>query len=48
MCGIVGLFSKTGEAGDGNGRPLGDVLVAMCQDLYRRGPDSTGFALYGR
>jgi methylamine---glutamate N-methyltransferase subunit A len=47
MCGIVGLFSKTGEAQSPEGGPLGDVLVEMCQDLYRRGPDSTGFALYG-
>jgi glutamate synthase domain-containing protein 1 len=47
MCGIVGLFSKTGEATGGDGQPLGSVLVDMCQDLYRRGPDSAGFALYG-
>jgi hypothetical protein len=47
VCGIVGLFSKTGEATNADGRPLGDVLVDMCQDLYRRGPDSAGFALYG-
>ena len=35
----------------GNGRPrsgpVGDVLVEMCLPLFRRGPDSTGFALYG-
>ena len=47
VCGIVGLFSKTGEAETEDGRPLGEVLVEMCQDLYRRGPDSAGFALYG-
>src|SRR5580765_7430030 len=34
VCGIVGLFSKTGEAEAEGGRPLGDVLVEMCQDLY--------------
>jgi len=42
MCGIVGIFYK-GEASG----PIGEVLVDMCQALYRRGPDSTGFALYG-
>ncbi len=44
MCGLVGIFHK-GEATEG---PVGDVLVPMCQDLYRRGPDSTGFAVYRR
>lgn len=42
MCGIVGIFHK-GEVREG---PVGDVLVPMCQDLHRRGPDSTGFAVY--
>ncbi|HKY76697.1 MAG TPA: hypothetical protein VJS45_11175 [Acidimicrobiia bacterium] len=42
MCGLVGIFHK-GEACEGL---VGDVLVPMCQDLYRRGPDSTGFAVY--
>lgn len=44
MCGLVGIFHK-GEAAEG---AVGDVLVPMCQDLYRRGPDSTGFAVYRR
>jgi glutamate synthase domain-containing protein 1 len=42
VCGLVGIFHK-GEAAEGL---VGDVLVPMCQDLYRRGPDSTGFAVY--
>lgn len=42
MCGLVGIFHK-GEVTEGL---VGDVLVPMCQDLYRRGPDSTGFAVY--
>jgi methylamine---glutamate N-methyltransferase subunit A len=42
VCGLVGIFHK-GEATEG---AVGDVLVPMCQDLYRRGPDSTGFAVY--
>lgn len=46
MCGIVGIFYK-GADEDALG-PVGEVLVQMCQDLYRRGPDSTGFAVYGQ
>jgi glutamate synthase domain-containing protein 1 len=46
VCGLVGIFYK-GGAGVPLG-PVGDVLVRMAQDLYRRGPDSTGFAVYGR
>jgi glutamate synthase domain-containing protein 1 len=46
VCGIVGIFYKDGNGGRLG--PAGDVLVRMCQDLYRRGPDSTGFAVYGR
>ncbi len=42
MCGIVGVFDKTGR-----GTAIGEALVRMCQALYRRGPDSTGFAIYG-
>ena len=45
VCGIVGIFHK-GHGGTRTG-PVGDVLVTMCQDLHRRGPDSTGFAVYG-
>ncbi len=43
MCGIAGIFYKHDEAVG----PVGDVLVDMCQQLHRRGPDSVGFALYG-
>jgi len=46
MCGLVGIFYKS--VGDPRLGPAGDVLVRMCQDLWRRGPDSTGFAIYGR
>ena len=43
MCGIVGLFFKRGEA-----RPsLGPFLAGMLGQMAQRGPDSTGFALYG-
>src|SRR5581483_9486819 len=43
VCGIVGIFYKSETEPIG---PVGDVLVRMCQHLYRRGPDSTGFAVY--
>ena len=45
MCGIVGIFYKNQSQAQRTG-PVGDVLVRMCQHLYRRGPDSTGFAVY--
>ena len=41
MCGIAGLIHR-GESGD-----IGNELTAMLQSLRHRGPDSTGFALYG-
>ena len=42
MCGIAGLIhrGKTGE--------VGQEMTAMLQSLKHRGPDSTGFALYGK
>ena len=42
MCGIAGLIHR-GSSGN-----LGQEMVAMLQSLVHRGPDSTGFALYGR
>lgn len=44
MCGIAGLFYKGPEPYG----PLGTTLKDMCQELFRRGTDSVGFALYGR
>ena len=43
MCGIAGIMFKNGGGTDLVGRALIDML-AGCQ---YRGPDSTGFALYG-
>ena len=43
MCGIAGIFFKDGQ---GN-RPVGHALVDMLDGCQHRGPDSTGFALYG-
>ena len=43
MCGIVGLFFKRGAAT----ASLGPLLAGMLSQMWERGPDSTGFALYG-
>jgi methylamine---glutamate N-methyltransferase subunit A len=43
MCGIVGLFFKHGAAN----ASLGPLLAGMLSQMRERGPDSTGFALYG-
>jgi methylamine---glutamate N-methyltransferase subunit A len=43
MCGIVGLFFKR----DGVTPKLGSLLTGMLKEMAERGPDSTGFALYG-
>ena len=41
MCGIAGLIHR------GKSANIGSELTAMLQSLKHRGPDSTGFALYG-
>ncbi len=41
MCGIAGVIHRGGPAN------LGAELTAMLQSMKHRGPDSTGFALYG-
>ena len=41
MCGIAGLIHR-GKTSD-----IGDELLSMLQALKHRGPDSTGFAVYG-
>ena len=40
MCGIAGILFKQQEG------PIGEILIKMLADLNRRGPDSTGLALY--
>jgi glutamate synthase domain-containing protein 1 len=40
MCGIAGILFKHRQG------PAGEFLVKMLSDLNRRGPDSTGLALY--
>ena len=44
MCGIVGLFRKDTKLEADLGRMLQGMLATMCE----RGPDSAGFAVYGR
>jgi len=41
MCGIAGLIHRGGNA------EIGSEMTSMLQALKHRGPDSTGFALYG-
>ena len=42
MCGIAGLIHR-GKSGD-----VGAEMTAMLKSLKHRGPDSTGYALYGK
>ncbi|MBI2466640.1 MAG: glutamine phosphoribosylpyrophosphate amidotransferase [Candidatus Rokubacteria bacterium] len=44
MCGIVGYFDRSGEAG----APVGRTLLRMLAALGCRGPDSSGVALWGK
>ena len=41
MCGIAGLIHRDGAT------DVGKEMTAMLQSLRHRGPDSTGFAIYG-
>ncbi|MFF4763491.1 class II glutamine amidotransferase [Streptomyces sp. NPDC001292] len=41
MCGIAGIIYSTGTG------PLGSDMARMLQAMKHRGPDSTGYALYG-
>ncbi len=42
MCGIMGFYDKTGQ----RRAALGDTMLKMLSALGRRGPDSSGIALY--
>ena len=42
MCGIAGIIYR-----DGGTHPIGDEMTRMLQSMKHRGPDSTGYALYG-
>lgn len=41
MCGIAGIIYRDGA------HPIGEDMTKMLQSMKHRGPDSTGFALYG-
>ena len=41
MCGIAGIIRR------GNPGNIGEEMTSMLQSLKHRGPDSTGFAVYG-
>ena len=41
MCGIAGLIHRDGVTN------VGREMTAMLRSLKHRGPDSTGFAIYG-
>ncbi len=42
MCGIAGIIYRDGE------HPIGREMTRMLQSMKHRGPDSTGYALYGQ
>jgi methylamine---glutamate N-methyltransferase subunit A len=42
MCGIAGIIWRDGAA-----HPIGNEMTRMLQSMKHRGPDSTGYALYG-
>src|SRR6187455_2860045 len=42
MCGIAGIIYR-----DGSQHAIGDEMTRMLQSMKHRGPDSTGYALYG-
>ena len=43
MCGIAGIIYRDGS----QEHPIGDEITRMLQSMKHRGPDSTGYALYG-
>ena len=43
MCGIAGILFKV----EGADRSAGEALISMLDGCQHRGPDSTGFAIYG-
>ncbi|MBA3332328.1 MAG: class II glutamine amidotransferase [Actinobacteria bacterium] len=43
MCGIAGIIYRNGD----QPHPIGHDMTLMLQSMKHRGPDSTGYALYG-
>src|SRR5256885_14475488 len=44
MCGIAGVIYRD----NGGAHSVGHDMTAMLQSMKHRGPDSTGYALYGQ
>src|SRR5438309_10855720 len=44
MCGIAGIIYRD----NGGAHAVGHDMTAMLQSMKHRGPDSTGYALYGQ
>ena len=42
MCGLAGIIHRDGPS------DLGTEITTMLQSMKHRGPDSTGYALYGQ
>ena len=42
MCGIAGIIHRNGKTSN-----IGQEMAAMLQSMKHRGPDSTGYAIYG-
>ena len=42
MCGIAGVIHRDGSA------DVGTEMTSMLQSMKHRGPDSSGYALFGR
>jgi methylamine---glutamate N-methyltransferase subunit A len=47
MCGIAGIIYRNDSSADNGTHRLGRDMTSMLQSMKHRGPDSTGYALYG-
>src|SRR5262249_32266809 len=47
VCGIAGIIYRNTGGNGGGDRDVGRDMTRMLQAMKHRGPDSTGFALYG-
>jgi methylamine---glutamate N-methyltransferase subunit A len=47
MCGIAGILYRDGASSADGAHAIGRDMTRMLQSMKHRGPDSTGYALYG-
>ncbi len=47
MCGIAGILYRDGASSAEDAHEIGRDMTRMLQSMKHRGPDSTGYALYG-